>query len=324
MSLATSLPDLANAAPPSLREVVLVRPRGFCAGVERAIAIVERALERYGAPVYVKHAIVHNQQVVSGLQARGAVFVEELDRIPRGSRVIFSAHGTSPQVRRQAEKLGLRVVDATCPLVTKVHLEAQRFRQAEYSILLIGHADHVEVMGTRGHAPEHITVVGDIAEAKRVQVKHPERVAYLTQTTLSVDDTRAIVAVLKRRFPSLRGPGQDDICYATQNRQNAVQELVKQTDLVLVLGSTHSSNSKRLVEVARSRGVAAYLIDTHHQLAPEWLEGVARVGVTAGASAPESVVQALVSYLTKTYRASLRELEIISERVAFPLPRELR
>jgi 4-hydroxy-3-methylbut-2-en-1-yl diphosphate reductase len=303
-----------------LMEIVLARPRGFCAGVERAIAIVERALEKFGPPVYVKHAIVHNRHVVERLERLGAVFVEELSEVPPGARTVFSAHGVAPQVHTDARARGLDVVDATCPLVTKVHVEARRFAQAGRTIFLIGHHDHVEVIGTRGEAPEHIVVVGDVAEAERVQARDPRAVAYLTQTTLSLDDTREILAVLRRRFPALAGPGKDDICYATQNRQNAVQALVQAADAILVVGSANSSNSNRLVEVARARGCPAYLVNSFEELQPDWLRGVRRLGVTAGASAPEEVVQALVAHLAARHGAAVRELTVTEETVAFPLP----
>jgi 4-hydroxy-3-methylbut-2-enyl diphosphate reductase len=318
MSTAAAADDQA-----AQREIVLVRPRGFCAGVDRAIAIVERALEKFGPPVYVKHAIVHNRHVVQRLEAKGAIFVEELDGVPPGARVIFSAHGVSPAVHEQASAGDLRVIDATCPLVTKVHMEARRFSREERTIFLIGHRNHVEVQGTMGEAPAHIVVIGTVEEAERVQVPDETRVAYLTQTTLSMDDTREIVAVLQRRFPSLAGPGKDDICYATQNRQNAVQALVAETDLVLVVGSANSSNSNRLVEVAQARGVPAYLIESHEDLDPAWLARAQRIGVTAGASAPEDVVQQLVGHLSQVQHARVREIEVVEERVAFPLPSSL-
>ncbi len=306
-----------------VKEIVLVRPRGFCAGVERAIAIVEKALQKYGPPVYVKHAIVHNRHVVERLERMGAQFVEELDEVPAGARVIFSAHGVAPGVHEQARALALDVIDATCPLVTKVHLEARRFSRDGRTVFLIGHRDHVEVVGTLGEAPEHIVVIGSVAEAAAVTVPDPQRVAYLTQTTLSVDDTRAIVEVLKGRFPALLGPGKDDICYATQNRQHAVQALVTHADVVLVVGSANSSNSNRLVEVAQARGVPAYLVESFERLQPAWLAGARRVGVTAGASAPEDVVQALIAHLSRCYAASVREIEVVQEHVAFPLPAQL-
>jgi len=313
----------AHASATPAMEIVLVRPRGFCAGVDRAIAIVERALEKFGPPVYVKHAIVHNRHVVERLERLGAVFVEDLDAVPPGARTIFSAHGVSPAVHAEAAARGLRVVDATCPLVTKVHIEARRFAKAEHTIFLIGHADHVEVIGTRGEAPAHIVVVGTVEEAERVQVPDSERVAYLTQTTLSMDDTRDIVAVLKRRFPALAGPGKDDICYATQNRQNAVQALVQQADAILVVGSENSSNSNRLVEVASNAGMAAHLIEDERFILPEWLAGVRTVGVTAGASAPERLVSQVVDFLRSKGFGELEEVETIAEDVRFALPPEL-
>lgn len=306
-----------------LREIVLARPRGFCAGVDRAIAIVETALERFGAPIYVKHAIVHNRHVVERLQRMGAEFVEELADVPRGARVIFSAHGVSPLVREEAVGRGLAVIDATCPLVTKVHTEARRFAGQDRTIFLIGHAEHVEVVGTQGEAPAHIKVVGSLEEAEQVQAANPEKVAFLTQTTLSVDDTRAILEVLKKRFPALTGPGKEDICYATQNRQNAVRALVELVDTVLVVGSKNSSNSNRLVEVAQARGTPAYLVESFAELDPAWLAGIQRVGVTAGASAPESVVADLVNQLSQRSRAEVREIEVIAEDVSFPLPVQL-
>ncbi len=313
----------ATTAAPGAAKIVLVRPRGFCAGVDRAIAIVERALEKFGAPVYVKHAIVHNKHVVERLKTLGAVFVEELDEVPQGARVIFSAHGVSPTVHTDAKRFELSVLDATCPLVTKVHLEARRFAKEGRTIFLVGHAGHVEVIGTKGEAPDHITVVGTVQEAEQVQAADPAKVAYLTQTTLSMDDTRAIVEVLRRRFPALAGPNKDDICYATQNRQNAVQALVRETDVILVVGSANSSNSNRLVEVAIARGVPAYLVESFRDLKPEWLAGRSRVGVTAGASAPEEVVQELVRHVAETLGATVEERDVVPERVSFPLPTSL-
>lgn len=318
-------PDLAQEmerqySTQSLQEIILVRPRGFCAGVERAITIVEKALRKFGGPIYVKHAIVHNRQVVERLETLGAVFVEHLDDVPRGARVIFSAHGVSPDVRQQAMRRGLDVVDATCPLVTKVHVEARRFAKEDRTIFLIGHDDHVEVIGTRGEAPGNIVVIDTVEAAERVEVSNAERVAYLTQTTLSIDDTRAIVEVLQRRFPAVKGPGKDDICYATQNRQNAVQALTDHADVILVVGSSNSSNSNRLVEVAQARGIPAYLLESHHELNDGWLAGARRIGVTAGASAPEEVVQNLVAHLSRQSHVSVREIEVIEENVSFPLP----
>lgn len=304
-------------------EILLVRPRGFCAGVERAIAIVELAIKKFGAPIYVKHAIVHNRHVVERLQSMGAVFVEELKDIPNGARAIYSAHGVSPAVREEAGRRKLSVVDATCPLVTKVHTEARRFAAEGRTIFLIGHRDHVEVIGTMGEAPEHMIVIGSVEEAEAVKVETPEHVAYLTQTTLSLDDTQAILDVLRRRFNALKGPRKDDICYATQNRQNAVQAMVGEADVILVVGSEHSSNSNRLVEVARARGVPAYLVESHAQLEPEWLDGARCIGVTAGASAPEEVVQELVTCLARDYGATVREIEVVPENVSFPLPAQV-
>ncbi len=313
----------ATTPQPTETEILLVRPRGFCAGVERAIAIVEKALEKFGAPVYVKHAIVHNSHVVERLERLGAVFVEELDAVPPGARVIFSAHGVAPAAHQEAQGFRLDVLDATCPLVTKVHVEARRYAKEGRTIFLVGHRNHVEVLGTLGEAPEHIRVVGTVEDAERVAAADPSRVAYLTQTTLSMDDTRAILAVLRRRFPALVGPGKDDICYATQNRQNAVQALAGEADVILVVGSANSSNSNRLVEVARARGVPAYLVDSYQGLRPEWLKGARRIGVTAGASAPEDVVQDLVTRLARDRAARVVEREVIDERVSFPLPAQL-
>ena len=305
-------------------EIVLVRPRGFCAGVDRAIAIVEIALEKFGPPVYVKHAIVHNRHVVERLRAKGAVFVEELSEVPEGSKVIYSAHGVSPAVREEAAVRALDVVDATCPLVTKVHTEAKRYANEGRTIVLVGHREHVEVVGTFGEAPDKIVVVGTPEEAEQVKVADPEQVACLTQTTLSVDDTRDIIDVLRRRFPKLEQPGKDDICYATQNRQSAVQQLAKQVELVLVVGSENSSNSNRLAEVARALGVPSYLVESQEFVDLTWLANVRRVGVSAGASAPEDVVQSLVTFLADHLKASVRELEVVKEDVAFPLPPRMK
>ena len=307
----------------TLREIILARPRGFCAGVERAIAIVEIALEKFGPPLYVKHAIVHNRNVVQRLEGMVAAFVEELAEVPEGARLIFSAHGVSPAVREEAETRRLDVIDATCPLVTKVHIEARRFAAQNRTIFLIGHAGHVEVIGTRGEAPGHVTVVGTVEEARRVEPRDPKLVAFLTQTTLSLDDTRAIVEVLRTRFPALTAPGKDDICYATQNRQTAVQALVERAEVVLVVGSANSSNSNRLVEVAKARGASAHLVESYREIDPQWLEGVERVGVTAGASAPESVVSELVEWLAGNSQAEISEIEVVEEDVSFPLPAQL-
>ncbi len=316
-------PDFEKIRMDTLREIILARPRGFCAGVDRAIAIVELALAKFGGPIYVKHAIVHNRHVVERLEGMGAVFVEELAEAPQGARVIFSAHGVSPAVREEAETRGLDVIDATCPLVTKVHIEARRFAAQGRTIFLIGHAGHVEVIGTRGEAPDHVAVVGSVEEARRVEPADPEQVAFLTQTTLSLDDTRAIVEVLRARFPALTGPGKDDICYATQNRQAAVQALVEQAEVVLVVGSDNSSNSNRLMEVAKARGASAHLVESYREIDPQWLQGVERVGVTAGASAPESVVSELVGWLSANSQAEIREIEVVEEDVSFPFPAQL-
>ena len=299
----------------------LAGPRGFCAGVDRAIDIVEMALEVFGAPIYVRHEIVHNRHVVEALRAKGAVFVDELSGVPEGAHVIFSAHGVSPAVRRDAEQRGLKAMDATCPLVTKVHLEALRYAKKGYTIVLVGHRTHVEVQGTLGEAPEHIVVVEDTAEAEALQVPDPEKVAYITQTTLSVDDCRAIVDVLRRRFPQISEPAKDDICYATQNRQNAVKELAKRARVILVVGAPTSSNANRLVEVAAQHGATAYLIESPEDIRDEWIEG--DVGITAGASTPEHVVQGCVERVQAMGGYRVEEFRLVEERVMFPLPGDL-
>ncbi len=305
--------------------LVLASPRGFCAGVDRAITIVEKALEMYGAPIYVQHEIVHNKHVVQRLRNEGAVFVENIDEIPEGSHAIFSAHGVSPEVRKRAEKRKLQVLDATCPLVTKVHREAQRYAQKEHTIILIGHHNHVEVKGTVGEAPEHIFVVGTVEEVSYLKIPDEKKVGYITQTTLSLDDTAEIITALKERFPEIKGPAKDDICYATQNRQNAVKALSKEVDLVLVVGAQNSSNSVRLLEVAETTGVKARRIESAAELDPEWLEEVQNVGITAGASAPEDIVQGIVAEISKTSSSSnVRDLEIVQEDVTFALPTVLR
>ena len=305
--------------------LVLASPRGFCAGVDRAITIVEKALEIYGSPIYVQHEIVHNKHVVQRLRNEGAVFVENIDEIPEGSHAIYSAHGVSPEVRRRAEKRKLIIVDATCPLVTKVHGEAQRYAQKNHTIILIGHHNHVEVQGTVGVAPEHIFVVGTPEEVADLQVPDESKVGYITQTTLSMDDTAEIISALKKRYPEIQGPAKDDICYATQNRQNAVKVLSKEVDLVLVVGAQNSSNSVRLLEVAQATGAAARRIESAAELDPEWLEGVKNIGITAGASAPEDIVQGIVSGLQNMYSSSnVRNLELIKEDVTFALPSVLR
>jgi len=305
--------------------LVLASPRGFCAGVDRAITIVEKALEMYGAPIYVQHEIVHNKHVVQRLRNDGAVFVENIDEIPEGSHAIFSAHGVSPEVRKRAENRKLQVLDATCPLVTKVHREAQRYAQKEHTIILIGHHNHVEVKGTVGEAPEHILVVGTVEEVSDLKIPDEKKVGYITQTTLSLDDTAEIITALKERFPEIKGPAKDDICYATQNRQNAVKALSKEVDLVLVVGAQNSSNSVRLLEVAETTGVKARRIESAAELDPEWLEEVRNVGITAGASAPEDIVQGIVAEISKmSSSSSVRDLEIVQEDVTFALPTVLR
>lgn len=305
--------------------LVLASPRGFCAGVDRAITIVEKALEMYGAPIYVQHEIVHNKHVVQRLRNEGAVFVENIDEIPEGSHAIFSAHGVSPEVRKRAENRKLQVLDATCPLVTKVHREAQRYAQKEHTIILIGHHNHVEVKGTVGEAPEHIFVVGTVEEVSDLKIPDEKKVGYITQTTLSLDDTAEIITALKERFPEIKGPAKDDICYATQNRQNAVKALSKEVDLVLVVGAQNSSNSVRLLEVAETTGVKARRIESAAELDPKWLEEVRNVGITAGASAPEDIVQGIVAEISKmSSSSSVRDLEIVQEDVTFALPTVLR
>jgi 4-hydroxy-3-methylbut-2-enyl diphosphate reductase len=305
-----------------ITEIVLAGPRGFCAGVERAIDIVELALEVCGPPVYVRREIVHNGYVVDKLRAKGAVFVEELEEAPDGATVIFSAHGVSPAVREEAERRKLRVVDATCPLVTKVHLEAIRYAREGYSIVLIGHEDHDEVIGTLGEAPDRIIVIDSAVEVERLEVPNPEKIAYLTQTTLSVDDTRDVIDALRRKFPRIVGPSRDDICYATQNRQAAVKTVASDVDVLLVIGAANSSNSLRLVEVSKSAGTRAYLINDVRDIKPEWLVGARRVGVTAGASAPEVLVTEAVAALRRD-GATAREVHVVDENVRFAMPGEL-
>jgi 4-hydroxy-3-methylbut-2-en-1-yl diphosphate reductase len=304
--------------------VLLAAPRGYCAGVDRAVDIVEVALQTYGAPVYVRKQIVHNLHVVRRLEGRGAVFVDELDEVPAGATVVFSAHGVAPEVHQQARTRQLRVVDATCPLVTKVHQEARKFAGKGYDIVLIGHEGHEEVIGTMGEAPRAIHLVGDEREAAAVQVADHEKVAYLTQTTLSVDETQGVIGVLRDRFPVLAGPRSDDICYATQNRQSAVKELAEQCQLILVIGAENSSNSKRLVEVARAMGCASHLIPEASAVDPAWFEGVDTVGVTSGASAPEWLVDELTDALRERGASEVREVQVIPEDVHFSLPRGLR
>ena len=306
-------------------KVWLAEPRGFCAGVDRAIEIVERALEIYGAPVYVRHEIVHNRHVVRDLRARGAVFVDEVDEAPDGAILIFSAHGVSRAVRERAEARGLRVIDATCPLVTKVHLELLRHAREGRQVVLVGHAGHPEVEGTMGQAPEGVVLlVENEADVEQLAVRDPERLAYVTQTTLSVEDAAQVVAALKRRFPAIVGPRKDDICYATTNRQRAVRELAERCDVVLVIGSANSSNSNRLREVAERQGARAWLIDDASGIEPAWLETAENVGVTAGASAPEVLVRGVVDRLREMGAEAVETLRVTEEKVTFALPEALR
>jgi 4-hydroxy-3-methylbut-2-enyl diphosphate reductase len=303
--------------------LVRVRPRGFCAGVVRAVDIVELALEAYGAPVYVHHEIVHNRYVVEQLRRRGAIFVESITEVPEGAVLVFSAHGVPPWVRDEAQGRRLRVIDATCPLVTKVHLEALKFAREGRTLILIGHRDHQEIVGTSGEAPERTIVVGTVEEVNELHVPDPERLAFLTQTTLSLYDTQEIVARLRQRFPSISGPASDDICYATQNRQEAVEALAREVELIFVVGSANSSNSNRLVEVAQRAGVAARLIEDANDIESAWLEGVKRLGLTAGASAPEILVEQVSQRLAGLGFTDQRDLDLIREDVRFTLPPEL-
>ncbi|KFN50361.1 4-hydroxy-3-methylbut-2-enyl diphosphate reductase [Arenimonas composti] len=310
-------------------DVLLANPRGFCAGVDRAIEIVKRAIEQLGAPIYVRHEVVHNRFVVEDLRQRGAIFVEELDEVPAGATVIFSAHGVSQAVRAEAERRGLKVFDATCPLVTKVHIEVARHCRAGRDVVLIGHAGHPEVEGTMGqwrreHGDNHIHLVEDVAGVAHLQPTQPDNLAYTTQTTLSVDDTREIIAALQARFPNIQGPRHDDICYATQNRQDAVRQLAQRCDVVLVVGSVNSSNSNRLRDVAEKMGARAYLVDGAEHIDPTWVAGAQRVGVTAGASAPEVLVEGVISRLRELGAARVESLEGEPENVVFALPKELR
>jgi 4-hydroxy-3-methylbut-2-en-1-yl diphosphate reductase len=305
-------------------ELHLASPRGFCAGVDRAIEIVELALERYGKPVYVRHEIVHNRHVVEDLRAKGAIFTDDLADVPEGALVVFSAHGISPAVRAEAERRKLRTLDATCPLVTKVHVEALRFAREGYEMVLVGHRGHVEVDGTLGHAPERMYLVETVEDVARLTVRDETRLAVLTQTTLSVDDTREVIAALRARFPAIRVPGKDDICYATQNRQNAVKALAGRVELVIVVGAPTSSNSNRLVEVARVHGVRGELVQEAADIDPAWLAGVSRVGVTAGASTPETLVRAVCERLRALGASAVESLPTVDEGVRFALPAELR
>jgi len=311
------------ATPTKAKTLLRVRPRGFCAGVVRAVDIVELALEAYGAPVYVHHEIVHNTYVVEQLRRRGAIFVETIGEVPSGAVLVFSAHGVPPTVRGEAKERSLRVIDATCPLVTKVHMEALKFAREKRTIILIGHRDHQEIIGTSGEAPDHTLVVDSVAAVDALQVEDPEKLAFLTQTTLSLYDTQEIVARLRQRFPKIVGPASDDICYATQNRQEAVEQVAKDVGLILVVGSQNSSNSRRLVEVCQKSGVPAYLIDDLGEVRPEWLEAVNTVAVTAGASAPENLVEELIESLQQAGHTELEQMEIKEEDVRFNLPAEL-
>jgi 4-hydroxy-3-methylbut-2-en-1-yl diphosphate reductase len=304
-------------------DVLLANPRGFCAGVERAIGIVERALALHGPPIYVRHEIVHNRSVVNDLRSKGAVFVEELAEVPPGSTVIFSAHGVSKAVQRDAEARGLKVFDATCPLVTKVHVEVAKMLREGREVVMIGHRGHPEAEGTMGQAAGGMHLVETVADVAQLAARDPARLAYVTQTTLSVDDAAAIVAALKRRFPAIVGPKKDDICYATQNRQDAVKFMAPRCDVVIVVGSPNSSNSNRLREVAEQLGVPAYMIDSADELDPAWIADRPRVGVTAGASAPEVLVQAVVARLESFGAKSVRQLEGVAEHVVFPMPKGL-
>jgi 4-hydroxy-3-methylbut-2-en-1-yl diphosphate reductase len=315
---------MASSPTAAPTRVLLAAPRGYCAGVDRAVETVERALDLHGAPVYVRKEIVHNKHVVEELSKRGAIFVERETEVPEGEMVVFSAHGVAPAVHENAAARRLRTIDATCPLVTKVHVEARRFAEDGYTIVMIGHAGHEEVEGTMGEAPGSIVLVQTAAEVGELDVPDPERLAFITQTTLSVDETSEIIAALRMRFPSIVSPKSDDICYATTNRQIAVKQLARECDLVLVIGSTNSSNSNRLVEVAREHGAASHLIDNHAQVREEWLDGVGTVGITSGASAPEELVERLVEFFRGRGASEVSELRTVHEDVRFMLPREIR
>ncbi|MGH9508309.1 MAG: 4-hydroxy-3-methylbut-2-enyl diphosphate reductase [Terriglobales bacterium] len=305
------------------KTLLLLKPRGFCAGVVRAIDIVRIALETFGPPIYVRKEIVHNRYVVEDLAAKGAIFVDDVDEVPNGERVIYSAHGVSPEVRDASQLRGLRVIDATCPLVTKVHVEAVKYATEDYSIILIGHRDHDEVIGTLGEAPRVTQVVGSPEEVEKLEVPDPSRIAYITQTTLSLDETSDIIDALRRKFPEIKGPHAQDICYATENRQLAVKHIAGDADLLLVVGSDNSSNSNRLVEVSRNLGTSAYLIENYRAIEAAWLEGVKTVALTAGASAPECLVEEVVTFLTSAGFTDVREVEVMPENVRFGLPPEI-
>lgn len=320
MSNTDTLPGQTVAAD---AEILLAQPRGFCAGVDRAIEIVERAIAMHGAPIYVRHEIVHNKYVVEDLRKKGAIFVEELEEVPAGNTVIFSAHGVSKAVRAEAEARGLRVYDATCPLVTKVHIEVAKMRQEGLDVVMIGHKGHPEVEGTMGQVGEGMYLVEDIEDVKALPLSDASRIAFVTQTTLSVDDAAEIISALKAKYPGIREPKKQDICYATQNRQDAVKFMAPQCDVVIVVGSPNSSNSNRLREVAEKRGVPAYMVDSPDQIDPAWLAGKRRIGLTAGASAPEALAQAVIRRLNQLGVHNVRALDGIEESIAFPLPRGL-
>ena len=309
------------AAPEKL---LLAAPRGYCAGVDRAVQTVERALELYGPPVYVRKEIVHNKHVVDQLRQRGAIFVEQETEVPEGETVVFSAHGVAPSVHAQSEARGLQTIDATCPLVTKVHVEAKKFAAEGYTIVLIGHEGHEEVEGTMGEAPEHIVLIETEADVEALEVEDPDRVAFISQTTLSVDETDTIIRKLRERFPNITGPRTDDICYATTNRQMAVRQMARECDLVLVIGSRNSSNSNRLVEVAKDHGADSYLIDNEAQVEEQWLEGKRVVGISSGASAPEELVQSLVGFFRQRGTKDVSEFRVVQENVRFMMPKEIR
>ncbi len=305
-------------------DIVLANPRGFCAGVDRAIIIVEQALEKFGAPIYVRHEVVHNKFVVDELKNKGAIFIEELDEVPAGNTVIFSAHGVSKDVRAEAERRGLRVFDATCPLVTKVHIEVEKMHKAGREIIMIGHKGHPEVEGTMGQSDSGMYLVETPADVEALTVKDPAKLSYVTQTTLSIDDAASIVDALKRKFPQIEGPRSDSICYATQNRQDAVKIMAKDCDLVIVVGSPNSSNSNRLREVAQNQGVEAYMVDNASHLKPEWVVGKQHIGISAGASAPEVLVQEVIAKLQELGAAQVTELQGVVENVVFQLPKNLK
>jgi 4-hydroxy-3-methylbut-2-enyl diphosphate reductase len=307
----------------TVERVLLAAPRGYCAGVDRAVETVERALQKFGAPIYVRKQIVHNLPVVRDLESKGAIFVEELDEVPSGATAILSAHGVAPEVYQQARARGLRVIDATCPLVTKVHNEAKKFARDGYHIVLIGHEGHEEVVGTMGEAPASITLIGSPDEADELAIPADEKVAYLSQTTLSVDETSEVIERLRVQFPVIQGPPREDICYATQNRQTAVKVLAEKADVVLVIGSDNSSNSNRLAEVARARGARSYLIDDESEIDESWFEGATTVGITSGASAPEWLVERVIGYFRDRGVSDVEEVRVVEEDVHFGLPKEL-